>query len=484
MNDSQRQALDAAQESPVTVLQVGEGNFLRGFFDWMIHRCREQGLFGGSIALTQPRPQGQAKIEKLAAQDGLYTLVTRGLESGEQVERKETVSVFSAVFDPYGDWQRLIALAESPSLRFVVSNTTEAGLVYKPEPLNEGEPIQSFPGKIAWLLYRRYAALGGAKASGLIFLPCELLERNGDELKRCVLQYCEQWSLPEAFKHWVLTSNRFLNSLVDRIVTGYPEDQAESWFAGWGYRDAMLNTAEPYHFWAIEAEPELDEELPLRRAGLNVQWVDDLGPYQLRKVRILNGAHTLMAPLALLHGFRIVRETMENPRFGRFVRDAVEQDIVPVVPLAAEELTAFAASVYERFLNPFIDHRLADIAMNSLSKFKARLLPTMSAYVDRGDDVPYRLVQAFAGLLRYCKVVREGDAFMGRTLAGAAYEVRDDAASLAAIAQAWSAEQPVEETAAALLALTDVWGKDLSAVTGLAKQVAASLSELEAGAVG
>ena len=318
LSEEQQSRLEAVNASPVTVLQIGEGNFLRGFFDWMIHESSKQGLFNGSIAVTQPRPAGKSKIEALAGQDCLYTLVIRGLAVGETVEQKEIISVFSEAFDPYSDWARLVELAISPDLRFVVSNTTEAGLKYRPESLREGEPILSFPGKIAYLLYRRYLHYNGAANRGLIFLPCELLERNGDTLREVVLRYAADWDLPEAFREWVRAHNRFLNSLVDRIVTGYPDqEQAEKWFEEWGYRDEQLCTAESYHLWAIEAEPELDELLPLKSAGLNVHWVDDLKPYQQRKVRILNGAHTLMTPLGILHGVEHVRELMEHETLGR-----------------------------------------------------------------------------------------------------------------------------------------------------------------------
>ncbi|SFJ55516.1 tagaturonate reductase [Paenibacillus sp. UNC496MF] len=479
LNDPDRQAYDAAQESPVTVLQIGEGNFLRGFFDWMIHRSREQGLFRGSIALTQPRPSGKAKIEKLAVQNGLYTLVTRGLENGERVERKEIISSFSRVFDPYSDWNQFAEIAESPSLRFVVSNTTEAGLVYTPEPLMEGTPVRSFPGKMTWLLYRRFKALGGAADSGLIFLPCELLERNGDTLRQCVLKYCQSWSLPDEFIQWVMDHNRFLNSLVDRIVTGYPSEQADAWFMEWGYEDAMLNTAEPYYFWAIEAEKELEAELPLQRAGLNIRWVDDLRPYQLRKVRILNGAHTLMTPLALLHGLKIVREVMEHPRLGTFIRETVANDIIPTIPLDAEELNRYADSVYERFLNPFIDHRLSDIAMNSLSKFKGRVLPAMLTYVENGEEIPDRIIEAFAALLRYYKIVKVNERFMGHKLNGSDYEVKDDNALLEPIARIWSHKLPLEETVFLLLSLKEVWAYDLSSVNELVYRVTRHILDME-----
>lgn len=484
LEEAERRRFESAAQSPVTVLQIGEGNFLRGFFDWMIHECRKQGLYQGSIAVTQPRPSGKAKIEKLARQDGLYTLVTRGLANGERVERSEIVTVFSKVFDPYGDWDAFLTQAENPDLQIVVSNTTEAGLVYRPESLVEGKPVESFPGKMTVLLYRRYLAFEGDPARGLLFLPCELLERNGDELQACVLKYSDDWGLPEDFTRWVREHNRFLNSLVDRIVTGHPgEEQARSWFADWGYTDELLNTAEPYHFWAIEAEPELDDVLPLAKAGMNVVWTDDLKPYQLRKVRILNGAHTLMTPIALVHGLEQVREVMEHPTFGPYVRETVEREIIPVLPLPEEELKAYAATVFERFLNPFIRHRLSDIAMNSISKFKLRLLPSLLHPAEQGEPLPEGLVRAFAGLLRYYKIEADENGFIGTALNGEAYFVRDDAKLLGLLASVW-AEAAAEgrtlaQTVETLLALSEVWDRNLAAIPGLTDAVTAQMAQWE-----
>ncbi|MFX3636774.1 MAG: tagaturonate reductase [Candidatus Pristimantibacillus sp.] len=485
LKGADRELYDASQASPITVLQIGEGNFLRGFIDWMLQECRKQGLYNGSVAVTQPRPTGKAKIDALAGQDGLYTLVIRGLENGQQVERKEVMSVFQKAFDPYSEWSTLIALSESKDLQFVVSNTTEAGLTYRPEALVEGQPIQSFPGKLTYLLYRRYLAFNGDPQRGLICLPCELLERNGDELKACILRYSDDWELPEAFKQWVSHHNRFLNSLVDRIVTGHPDaEQAEQWFKEWGYTDAMVNTAEPYHFWAIEGEQELDEKLPLQQAGLNVHWVKDLKPFQLRKVRILNGAHTLMTPLALVHGLDQVREVMEHPKFGSFIRSAVEEEIIPALTLPADELKAYAADVYERFLNPFIRHRLADIAMNSISKFKVRLLPSLLHYAENGKPLPERIVTGVAGLLRYYKVKKSDTGYVGIDLKGTVYTVRDDEGALEAFETAWSksessGKESLTDTASRLLALNEVWGMDLSEVAGLAEAIAKHLTEWE-----
>lgn len=480
---SEAKQLEELRASPVLALQIGEGNFLRGFFDWMVHECRKQGLFQGSIAVTQPRPSGKPKIEALANQDGLYTLVVRGMDKGERVERKELVSVFSHVFDPYTDWNRMIELAIRPELQFVVSNTTEAGLVYRPEELVEGKAVESFPGKVAYLLYRRFLRFNGASDRGLILLPCELIERNGDVLRDAVLQYARDWGLPEEFHDWVKRHNRFLNSLVDRIVTGYPDkEQAEAWFTEWGYRDDLLSTAEPYHLWAIEAGTEMDKLLPFQQAGLNVHWVNDLRPYQQRKVRILNGAHTLMSPLGLLHDVDNVRELMEDEHLGSLIRGTVVEHIIPTLPYPEDEMMEYAGTVFERYLNPYIRHRLSDIAMNSISKFKVRILPSLAYYADRGERIPHSLLTGFAGLLRYYKTSRKGDSFEGYTLTGKGYLLRDDVKVLELIAGIWEeaeqSKQPLSKTVERLLQEELLWGQDLSLWNGLTESVTACLTEL------
>lgn len=476
-----REKFERLQADPVTILQVGEGNFLRGFFDWMIQECRDLGLYRGAIAVTQPRPGGSAKLQTLKSQDGLYNVVVRGRENGESVERRQTIAVFKHIVDPYAEWEAFLKLAESPDLEFVVSNTTEAGLSYQPEALDESVPILSYPGKMTLFLYRRYLAFGGAEDKGLVFLPCELVEDNGDVLRGCMLKHCEAWGLPEAFIRWVIRHNRFLNTLVDRIVTGYPHGEAEDWFAEWGYRDALLTTAEPYHFWAIEAEPDLGGRLPLRQAGLNVQWVSDLAPLRLRKVRMLNGAHTFMAPLGILRGFLHVREALEDPDFGGAIRSMLEEEIIPSIPLPAAELQAYARELYERFRNPYIEHRLSDIAMNSTSKFRVRLLPSLLHYAERRKPLPKQLVRALAGLLRYGKVALIDGEYRGTSWVGEAYVVKDDPAALAAFEFAWHADGGSyrADTARRLLGLEHVWGTNLASVPGLADAVASEWEAME-----
>ncbi|WP_127530212.1 tagaturonate reductase [Paenibacillus kobensis] len=473
--------------APVTVLQIGEGNFLRGFADWMIHACRVQGLFGGSVAVTQPRPSGKAKIEKLAEQDGLYTLIMQGLVNGEPYKRHEKIQCISQVFDPYTEWSKLGELAVSPSLTFVISNTTEAGLVYTPEPLTGG-PILSFPGKMAFLLHERYQAFGGDPGKGLIILPCELLERNGDALREAVLRYAADWRYSESFCEWVRRSNRFLNSLVDRIVTGYPDAAAaEAYFTEWGYRDELLCTAEPYHLWAIEAEPEMEAVLPLRQAGLNVHWTDDLRPFQQRKVRLLNGAHTWMAPIGLLNGVEHVGDLLRHPALGEMVKKLIIDDIVPILPYDTQQLMMYAGDVFDRFGNPHIRHRLADIAMNSISKFKVRLLPTIKDYLAAGGDVPLRLSLGMAGLLRYYRIHREEESgiWVGQTIDGKSYSVRDDEAMLNRFSRHWETAQhnrlSAELTVRLMLQDEQLWGEDLTVYEGFVKLTADQLEWLERG---
>lgn len=483
LNPSEKAAFEAMRSSPIKILQMGEGNFLRGFFDWMIQSCRNQGLYEGSIVVTQPRPSGKAHIDQLNQQDGIYTLMIRGIEEGSRVERLEKIAVFNRMLDPYTEWSAFLALAESPDLEVVVSNTTEAGLVYSPVQLQEDQPIVSFPGKLTAFLYRRFRQFDGAASKGLILLPCELIERNGDELKRIVLQHSLDWGLPEAFMDWLKQHNRFLNSLVDRIVPGFPKEEADGWFEKLGYEDLLLNTAEPYHLWAIEAEADLEQKLPLQKAGLNVFWVNDLRPFQIRKVRILNGAHTLMTPISLLHGLNEVREVMEHTRFGVFVKEAVDQAIIPSLHIDHSEARLYANAVFERFGNPFIRHRLTDIAMNSLSKFKVRLLPSLEAYIDKQGSLPESIVQAFAGLIRFYQVKLNGEHYEGKRLNGDVYLVRDDPQALVYLAQQWSffEENRISlfELVNLVLSNSGLWGKDLSQISGLTRLIAGFITEME-----
>ncbi|CAH0149629.1 Altronate oxidoreductase [Peribacillus sp. Bi96] len=460
---------------PIKVLQIGEGNFLRGFFDWMISECNKQGHFQGSIAVTQPRPTGKGKIEELKQQDGLYTLMLRGFHHGEKVEHTEIISVFSKVINPYEEWMEFLGLAENPTLEFVVSNTTEAGIKYVPIPWEEGVPNESFPGKLTALLYRRYLYFNGEADKGLIMLPCELLERNGDTLKQCVLKHSRDWDLPKSFMDWVEQDNLFLNSLVDRIVTGFPANESEKLFEKWGFEDTLLNTAEPYHLWAIEGDPSMDKRLPLQQSGINVHWVKDIVPYQMRKVRILNGSHTLMAPLGILSGLEEVKQAIDHPDFNRFLRKAIEEEIIPSLPFDQSEMMVYGESVLERFMNPFVHHQLADISLNSVSKFKVRLLPTLEGYYEMKGKLPASIIRGFAGLIRFYRVQEVEGRYIGKSFEGKEYVIKDDIKTIEFFSEQWHRYEMEEISLRKLIESTlsnqYLWGKDLNKILNLADEI-------------
>ncbi|PJN89745.1 tagaturonate reductase [Bacillus sp. mrc49] len=478
------QAVQSAQmlHYPIKVLQIGEGNFLRGFFDWMIAESNKQGHFEGSIAVTQPRPSGKRKIEELKQQDGLYTLMMRGFHQGEEVEHTEVISVFSKVINPYEEWREFLEMAEIPTLEFVVSNTTEAGLKYQPTPFVEGEPIEAFPGRLTAFLYRRYLHFQGDPEKGLIMLPCELLERNGDSLKQCVRKHCVEWELPKSFIEWVEQDNLFLNSLVDRIVTGFPVKESHELFSSLGYEDTLLTTAEAYHLWVIEGDPALDKRLPLQQSGLNVRWVKDLAPYQLRKVRILNGLHTLMAPLGILFGLKEVKQAIEHPDFHQLLYQAIEKEIIPSLPYGHDELLEYGESVLERFANPFVQHFLSDISLNSISKFKVRLLPTLEDYHERNGKLPASIVRGFAGLLRFYKGETVNGKNIGKSFGGQEYIIQDDLQIIGFIQDQWRLHDKKEVTTRqfieAILHNQQLWGKDLNTIHGLAEELTNHLTEM------
>lgn len=471
-----RERLANDHRLPIKVLQIGEGNFLRGFADWMLHKANGQGLFGGGVAVTQPRPSGRPHMDQLKAQQGVYTLLVRGIREGRRVEERETISVLTRMIDPYEEWEAFLALAEEAELEFVISNTTEAGLTYQHSEWKPEVPVLSYPGKLTAFLYRRYSTFKGDSAKGLIHLPCELLDRNGERLREIVLKHADDWGLPEAFKAWVKDANRFLNTLVDRIVTGYPGGEAEAYFDEWGYADPLLTTAEPYYFWAIQGDAELERRLPLARAGLNVRWVDDLAPYQLRKVRILNGTHTMMATIGLVNGVREVREALEHPVWGPKFMQGLFDEIVPGLQLDRGEMIGYANETLERFRNPFIKHKLSDIAMNSLSKWKVRLLPSLKAHLARTGSLPTVLTESLASLLRlYRHEQPEGAPPESRLPDGTTVPLRDDPALLALIAEAWQPYYQGEASLAScvqrILSLTAIWEEDLTAYPGLADAV-------------
>lgn len=374
---------------PERVIQFGEGGFLRGFADWILQKLNDNGSFNGNVVVVQPIENGTCDL--LTRQNCLYTHLVRGSEGVE----KSLINVISRCVKPYEDFDAYLALAENPDFRFVISNTTESGIAFCENDKATDTPPSTFPGKLTLLMRKRYdLGLGG-----FIFLPCELIDKNGDNLKRCVLQYADLWELGDGFKAWVENNNVFTNTLVDRINTGSPKDER----IDLGYEDKLLNTSEFFHLWVIQTEYPLEDELPFASAGLNVIVTRDmLEMYRTRKVRILNGAHTSFVPYALMSGFTTVKECVEDKVMRTYIRDCLLEEIVPTLDLPKDELSAYANNVLVRFANPYITHYLSAIAVNSVSKFKVSVLPSILEYIARNEDkMPTRLMFSFAKLLDF-----------------------------------------------------------------------------------
>lgn len=469
---------------PERVLQFGGGAFLRGFADWMIDRLNRAGHFGGSIVIVQST--GGSTAAELERQNGVYTLITRGIERGKEIDTDEVITSVSRAIDARTQWQDVLELARSPELRVVLSNTTEAGITTSEDDRLHAMPPTSFPAKLAAVLYERFRAFDGDASRGLIVLPCELIEANGNTLRRAVLDLAVRWNLPSAFARWVDEANRFCNTLVDRIVSGRPDaTTAAAISERLGYVDALIDIAEPYHFWAIEAPPAVARELPFDAIGLDVVWADDIGGYRERKVRILNGAHTMTALAAFLAGQATVRECMIDPTIAAYVRRGLFDEILPALDLPRSDTEPFAAAVLDRFANPFLDHALLNIALNSASKFRVRVLPTLRTSIERFGKVPPVLSFSLAALMAFYRVTgtREDGVAIGSRASGvdASYPIRDDAAIIEAFTEVWSlidAEDCSIQSINASLAAASIWGDDLMKLPGLAEAVRMRLQSI------
>lgn len=454
---------------PIKFLQFGQGNFLRGFFDWQIDLLNERsGLNAGVVVV---RPRGGSGSPLLDVQDGLFTTVVRGLdESGAPVSEYRTISCVQREINPatmYGDY---LALAHLPELRFIVSNTTEAGIAVNDSDAFDDAPPSAFPAKLARLLFERYTHFNGSADKGVVLLPCELIENNGPALKAAVLHFARLWQLDAGFAAWIESACVFCSTLVDRIVTGFPDGEADAIAADLGYADQFLVAAEYYYLFVIEGPAWLADELKLAGSDLNIRLVDDITPYKKRKVGILNGGHTALVPVALLAGLDTVGAAVNDAQVGGYLADTLAQEIIPALPLPQDELQQFARDVLLRFRNPYIQHRLASIALNSWSKFAARIAPQLLRYVELQGQLPQRLVLALAATIRL---------YRGDVIA-----LADDAATLDWFKSAWadvdSGQQSLAQLAQGWLAYEKVWGRDMNAVPGLAQAVTTALVRIDA----
>lgn len=399
-----------------TVIQFGEGNFLRGFFDYFLDVMNKKGLYDGKAVVIQPRAGGKCAL--LNAQNCKYNLYLRGIEKGEIKEEHTLVESISRGVDPYKNFDEYMALADNEDFRFIVSNTTEAGIAFDDSCKLTDTPCLSFPGKLTQLLKRRYD--NGMK--GFIFLPTELIDNNADELKKCILKYAELWNLSDGFVKWINEENTFANTLVDRIVTGYPSDETVEKHPD----DKFLDTAEVFHLWVIEGNFEAD--LPLKKAGFNVVWTDNAKPYKKIKVRILNGAHTSMVTGGILSGLKTVGECMGDEKVSAFLSKCMNEEILPTIG-DNDDSRSFMNDVFDRFRNPFIKHKLRSIALNSVSKFSVRVLPTILEYKEKNGTYPKALSMSLAYLIYFYKndTPDDAEAVISKMKNGSISEILSDA---------------------------------------------------------
>ncbi len=383
-----------------TVMQFGEGGFLRGFVDYFFHKLAEKGLYDGKIVVIQPLPTGM--IDMLNAQDCRYNLFLRGIQDGEVVNERTEITSISRCINPYSDFDAYMALAENPDLRVIVSNTTEAGIEYLGTESMDDRPAKSYPAKLTQFLYKRFQL--GLK--GFILLPCELIDHNADTLKECIFKYADLWNLGQEFKDWLEKENDFCNTLVDRIVTGYPREEAAELEKVIGHPDKMIDTAEIFHLWVIEGHHE--DELPFNKAGYHIVWTDDASPYKKRKVRILNGGHTSMVLGAYLYGLETVGECMKDETVSGFLKHCIFEEIVPTLGNTETDIQ-FGKAVLERFANPYIRHMLLSIALNSVSKFEVRVLPTILEHKEKFGTYPEGLVMSMAALIAFYRTDKAND---------------------------------------------------------------------------
>ncbi|HEY5583111.1 MAG TPA: tagaturonate reductase [Ruminiclostridium sp.] len=460
------------KQFPEKVLQFGEGNFLRAFIEWQIDILNKKTNFNGSVVVVQPIEFGL--VDKLNKQDGLYTLYLRGMKDGRAIDEHSVISSISRGINPYTEYQDYLKLAENPELRFIISNTTEAGIAFDKNDKLEDEPQKTFPGKLTAFLYRRFKVFNGDMGKGFIILPCELIDRNGDKLKDAILKFAALWNLEEAFVNWINQANIFCNTLVDRIVPGYPRDTIKEITEELGYEDNLVDVGEYFHLWVIEGSKQVEDEFPAGKAGLNVKVVADMTPYRTRKVRILNGAHTSLLPVAYLYGLNTVGEAVGHEVIGKFIKDTIYKEIIPTLDLPEEELKYYATVVLERFMNPFVKHYLMSISLNAMPKYETRDLPSLLEYYKRNEELPKNLVFSLAALIEFYKGKRGEENI----------QLSDDSDILELYKNLWSnydgSEKGLRDLVTTALAYEKIWKMNLNEVPGLTDAVIYYLKNIEA----
>ena len=449
------------------IIQFGEGNFLRAFIEWIIWKTNQKTDFDASVVIVQPIEKGM--VDMLNEQDCLYHLNLQGLDKGQSVDSVDMIDVVSRGLNPYREFEEYLKLAEQPQMRFVISNTTEAGIAFDPNCKLDDKPALSYPGKLTQLLYHRYEYFKGDMTKGFIIFPCELIFENGKHLKECIRQYIDLWNLGEGFSNWFENACGVYSTLVDRIVPGYPRDTAAQLCERVGYQDNMLDKAEIFHLWVIEAPKEIAAEFPADKAGLNVLFVPSEAPYHERKVTLLNGPHTVLSPVGYLSGLNTVKECCEDPLIGKFVHKVMYEELLPTLNLPENELLQFAGDVMERFRNPFVKHFVTSIMLNSFPKFRTRDLPGIKTYLERKGELPAGLVLGLAAICTYYKGGKRGEDEI---------VPNDDPKIVQLLKDLWATDD-VKQVAEGVLGAEFIWDEDLNAIPGLTRLLTKALALIQ-----
>ena len=456
-----------AKLRPERIIQFGEGGFLRAFVDWIVFNMNEKANFNSSVVVVQPIEKGL--VDVLNSQDGLYHLNLQGIDEGKPVDSIQLIDVISRGINPYQHFDEYLKLAEQPEMRFIVSNTTEAGIAFDPTCKFDDKPAKSYPGKLTQLLYHRFKYFNGAKDKGFIIFTCELIFHNGKELNKCIHQYIDLWNLGADFKEWYETACGVYSTLVDRIVPGYPKDTIDQILEKIQVEDKLVDKAEIFHLWVIEAPESVAKEFPAREAGLHVLFVPDETPYHKRKVVMLNGPHTVLSPVGYLSGLNTVRECCEDPIIGKFVHKVQFEELAETLDLPKEEIMNFGKDVLDRFRNPFVKHYVTSIMLNSFPKFKTRDLPGLKTYLERKGELPKGLVMGLAGICTYYKGGKRGEDEI---------VPNDDPKILDLLTSLW-ATGSTDKVAEGVLGAEFIWDEDLNKISGLTSMLKADLKNIQ-----
>ncbi|NRA38660.1 MAG: tagaturonate reductase [Planctomycetes bacterium] len=465
---------DAKTDYPIKVLQFGGGVFMRGFFNWMLQKMNDRSAYNGSVALVKLTPGGNLDVYE--QQQGVFQHIIRGMEEGAVVNRTERIATIAQWIHPYEAWQDYLLQAENPDLQVIISNSTEAGIAYESCEFPESCPA-SFPAKLCAFLHQRFTkGLGG-----LWVFPCELIEDNANKLLDILCQHAEDWKLADEFLSWLRSENTFVNTLVDRIVAAPQADERSAIERESGVSDGLLNSSEPYHIFVLGCSDACEKILPFQASDLNIVYTYDLPAYRERKVKLLNGAHTSMLFLSYMRGNRTVEESLNDPLIEQFLNRCLFSEVIPTINLDTSELETFANSVLERFRNPYLKHQLINIALNSISKIRYRILQTILDYNQKYETLPQYLLLGLAAFLCFYKVQKDGDIYRGQ-IGDEHYELSDNPEHLAAVMHMWqSVDEGVELRSAleSLFAQKDIWGADFSQIDSFAVQVAENISALQ-----